>query len=223
MPDLRIIMIYQKKKTRNRKKFNEGSLTDKEKLLYIISDHDQMTMRNRLNKVLLTNLESKNDLRKQRSKIDYILQDYIQGTVNGSILVKDALNTAMVFGGGIGAAGLRGAMYGIFAFGGKLDKSALKYQKEYSWNKVGEKMKAHQYLGDAFKTMFLETYYGLSGKRYESSFYVENDKLKKHSDVRKLKGFDKNYHDESLGGIINGSWYGNASFIRNTNIWCKCG
>jgi len=184
--------LPKEKRQEIEKKFNEGSLTDKEKLLYIISDHDQMTMRNRLNKVLLTNLESKNDLRKQRSKkIDYILQDYIQGTVNGSILVKDALNTAMVFGGGIGAAGLRGAMYGIFAFGGKLDKSALKYQKEYSWNKVGEKMKAHQYLGDAFKTMFLETYYGLSGKRYESSFYVENDKLKKHSDVRKLKGFDK--------------------------------
>ncbi len=171
----------------------ENLLTDEERSLYLISSHDQMTLRTRLNQALFKNVESKNNIANERGKkIDYILQDYIQGTVSGTSLVKDAINTAIRLVGGAPAGALRGVMYGIFAMHGKLDKSALKYQKEYSWNSIGEKIKMHKYLEDAFRSSFLETYYGLSGKKYESEYVVDKDnKLQRLSGVEKLKGADK--------------------------------
>lgn len=181
--------LPKKKREEIEEKIKFDSLSDKEKEMYLLSDHDKKTMKIRLGSIINETIEDKNGLSSKNQKnIDKVLGDYILGTVRGTMLVKDVMNTAFVFGGGLAAAGFRGVSYAGFSGEEKAFRYDVKDRKEYSWNVIGEKMKLNTKLVDLLRSSFAETYYGLKGKRYQSYFGIENNKLKRGSRVETLSG-----------------------------------
>jgi hypothetical protein len=101
-------------------------------------------------------------------------------------LLKDGLNTAFTL---TGAGVWRGLAYGTMAVAERSEVKDREFRKEYSWNKIGEKISGSRQLMDLFTSSIKETYYGLAGRRFSQKYTLdEGGKLKRSTEKNKLKG-----------------------------------
>lgn len=168
---------------------NWDKLSAAEKQLYALAESDKRTMKIRLGQILIGNLNKKDDLAKrQNESIQGVLSDYIHGKVEASTLLKDGLNTAFTL---TGAGVARGIAYGTMAM---IERSEIKdreFRKEYSWNKIGEKLSGSRQLMDLFVVSMKETCYGLSGRRFSQKYGLgEDGRLQRTAEHIKLTGLE---------------------------------
>ena len=166
---------------------NWDKLSETEKQPYILPEADKRTMKIRLGQILIGNLDKKDDLAKRKGEsIQAVLSDYVHGKVEASTLLKDGLNTALTL---TGAGVWRGLAYGTMAV---IERSEIKdreFRKEYSWNKIGEKLSSSHQLMDLFIVSMKETCYGLTGRRFSQKYTLgEDGKLKRSAEQTKLTG-----------------------------------
>lgn len=166
---------------------NWDKLSEIEKQPYILPEADKRTMKIRLGQILIGNLDKKDDLAKRKGEsIQAVLSDYVHGKVEASTLLKDGLNTALTL---TGAGVWRGLAYGTMAV---IERSEIKdreFRKEYSWNKIGEKLSSSHQLMDLFIVSMKETCYGLTGRRFSQKYTLgEDGKLKRSAEQTKLTG-----------------------------------
>lgn len=166
---------------------NWDKLSEIEKQPYVLPESDKRTMKIRLGQILIGNLDKKDTLvKRQGESIQGVLSDYIHGKVEASTLLKDGLNTAFTL---TGAGVWRGLAYGTMAVAERSEVKDREFRKEYSWNKIGEKISGSRQLMDLFTSSIKETYYGLAGRRFSQKYTLdEGGKLKRSTEKNKLKG-----------------------------------
>jgi hypothetical protein len=168
---------------------NWDKLSAAEKQLYALAESDKRTMKIRLGQILIGNLNKKDDLAKrQNESIQGVLSDYIHGKVEASTLLKDGLNTVFTLAG---AGVARGVAYGTMAMIERAEVKDREFRKEYSWNKIGEKLSGSRQLMDLFVVSMKETCYGLSGRRFSQKYSLgEDGKLQRTAEHIKLTGLE---------------------------------
>lgn len=197
--------LPQEKRIEIETKIKDGTLNSQEKKKYFLSEEDQISLKRRLGKILLDNMNKQEEIDKKMNRdIDKVTEDYIRGKVSGVTIAKDALNTLVM--STLGPA-FRGLVYGGASMAERFQNKKIEYNKEYEDKNIISRRKF--LLKDTFFNSTLELYYGLSGKQlnvnYEKDAY---DKLVTSKDLDKLEGMAKfgrilkSFGELTRGGMI---------------------
>ena len=205
--------LSKEKRIEIKEKLEKGKLTEEEKNKYLLSEHDKFGLKKKLGKILVENIKKKEELNKKtHNNIDKVLKNYIRGKVKGITLVKDALNTAIVAGGGVLAAPLRAVMYGGTSMVERVQDKNIDYNKEYEDKDIIGKKEF--LLRDTFFNSTKECFHGLLGKDFKVDYQRDkNGKLIVNKKVEKLEGRAKYFRMLKSGGeLLRGFAIGSQAF-----------